>query len=198
MTPRSTTSFSRLCLPLRCLQQFIREIGLVLRQLSDCLAHHAELGGDLRSPLFAFHDTRRIRRVSEEDLAKSVFSPPVLLARIIICWPLLVPVVRSCVSAPEQDKAHDEERRDRDTDADEGKRRQGEHRSGATESDCSRPFNPLPLHSGNFGQRTRVDADFSLVPLQEGRQPATFSSPRARTPQSSARHHGEAGRRRKG
>jgi len=66
---------------------------------------------------------------------------------------LLVPVVRGCVSAPEQDKAHDKESRDRDTDADKGKRRQGKHRSGATESDRSRPFNPLPLHNGRFLER---------------------------------------------
>ena len=54
---------------------------------------------------------------------------------------LLVPVVRGCGPAPEHDEARDEEGRDRDTDADEGKGRQGEHRSGGTESDRSRPFN---------------------------------------------------------
>jgi hypothetical protein len=78
---RSTTSLP-LRLPLRCLQPFVREIRLVVRQLIDCLPHQAESSGDLRSLLFAFHDTRRIRRVSEEGIAKSLFGPPVLLARV--------------------------------------------------------------------------------------------------------------------
>ena len=62
---------------------------------------------------------------------------------------LLVPVVRGCVSAPEQDKAHDKERRDRDTDADKGKRRQGEHRVGQLNQMLA-SVQPLPLHSGDL------------------------------------------------
>ena len=86
---------------------------------------------------------------------------------------LLVPVVRGCVSAPEQDKAHDEEGRDRDTDADKGKRRQGEHRSGATESDCSRPFNPITAALGRFWSTDESRRGFQPGPAT-GRPTAGF------------------------
>ncbi len=100
---------------------------------------------------------------------------------------LLVPVVRGCVSAPEQDKAHDEEGRDRDTDADKGKGRQGEHRSGATESDCWCPFNPLPLHSGDFGQRDESRRGFQPSPAT-GRPTAGFLQLASSSHPAQARH----------
>jgi hypothetical protein len=50
----------------------------------------------------------------------------------------------------------------------ERKRRQGEHRSGATESDRSRPFTPLPLHRGFFGDVERGSRSrFRVSPMEQ-------------------------------
>jgi hypothetical protein len=66
-------------LPLRRLQQLLREIRLMTGHLIERLAHATEFGRDLRSALITLHGTRLAHRVSQEKVAKTAFG---LLVRL--------------------------------------------------------------------------------------------------------------------